>query len=339
MSQQRINWIVSLRAISAAAIVLLHVVAGWESGGGIPLGIRWYIDDVFIQLLVRWAVPCFIMISGSLLLNPQKELELHKVMRYIGRMFAVLITFGLGFCFIETYMNGTHDIKGLIIVSLKNLAEGKSWSHMWYIYMLIGLYMITPMLRVFVKGTSEKTYRFTLLVLFVFTILIPTIGRITGLEIETFIPIGTSYLFYYLMGYYLSKRDVNRTIMLALGVSGILGLVITCVMQSEDIQIGTEPDNIFVAMYAVTIFAIAGKSVWLAKAADSKIIKSVSKYSFGIYILHPMFLNILNKGLGVFPDILPMLIGETAFFITAFLGAYLCSVLLCLIRPIRKILI
>lgn len=76
--------IVSLRAFAAMSVVLLHVVSGWTSGGVI-LGVRWLLDEVVIQILVRWAVPCFIMISGGLLLNPEKDMP-HEHVTFVGRL-------------------------------------------------------------------------------------------------------------------------------------------------------------------------------------------------------------------------------------------------------------
>ena len=71
---RRRQWIVSLRAFAALAIVLLHTISGWTAAGGvITPSIRWFLDEVVIQVLVRWAVPVFIMISGFLLLDPEKD--------------------------------------------------------------------------------------------------------------------------------------------------------------------------------------------------------------------------------------------------------------------------
>lgn len=90
-----------------------------------------------IQVIVRWAVPCFIMMSGTLLLDPERKIDTNKVNRYIIRMLIVLVTFGFVFCIIETYVGDrSRSVSHLILTSLVNLLEGKSWSHMWYIWLL-----------------------------------------------------------------------------------------------------------------------------------------------------------------------------------------------------------
>lgn len=331
------NWIVSLRAFAASAIVLLHVIAGWTSefsaGGGIT-GARWFIDCVIIQVFVRWAVPCFVMITGFLLLDPEKNIDLKKTFRYVLRMIAVLLTFGLLYCLMESAAaDGFGNIPATVIKSVKNLIEGHSWSHMWYVYMLIGLYLMLPMFRIFTKYADKKTYEFILAVLLCLTILRPTANEILKTELEAYIPISTAFPFYLLLGQYIHRYGIKKELSV-LGI--ILGAVGTAVEQV--FALGNQPDNLFVALYSVGIFSLAMNNSFLEKAGKSKFIVQISKYSFGIYLIHPLFLNILNKALGIFPDILPTGIGEAAFYIAAFSGAFALSWLLGKVPLVREIL-
>ena len=92
-------------------------------------------------------------------------------------MISVLLTFGLAYCFMEAAANeGLENIPYVAAVSVKNLIEGRSWTHMWYIYMMLGLYLMLPLFRAFTKSADEKTYRFVLIVLFLMTIVRPTIN-------------------------------------------------------------------------------------------------------------------------------------------------------------------
>lgn len=341
---KRYDWIVSVRAFATMAVALLHVVSGWtvEITGGVT-GSRWFLDIVLIQLMVRWAVPVFVMISGFLLLDPDKEFDTRKAIAYIVRMTIVLVTVGLFYCLIETYISGgVASIWGAILLSLRHLIEGKSWAHMWYVYMLMGLYAFTPMLRCFVRYGDDKTMRFTLLVLFLLTIVRPTINTLTGLEITGFRCWEDPCLFYYLAGHYLSRMPQRRASQISLaaaGATGLIGLLIYGKYAGISYESMVGPSNVLIACYSVGLFLLCRDAKWSVRAAQKSVIQQISKYSFGIYLLHVAILNALNKGLHMFPDILPTEIGEVVFFMLAFLGGWLGTVILCRIRIVRDIVI
>ena len=174
-------WIDYLRTICCVSIVLIHVIGNWYKCVDLKhlMYDRYFIDCVLLQPFIRFAVPIFIMISGYLLLNPNKKLDIEKIQKYIIKMSIILVIFGLTFCFIENFFNfGSSNIPKLITNSFINFIEGKSWEHMWYLYMLLGLYLITPILRLFVKHANHKTVNFTLLSLLIVSIIIPTINDI-----------------------------------------------------------------------------------------------------------------------------------------------------------------
>lgn len=117
-------------------------------------------------------------------------------------MLLALATFGLDYCFIESFLNGTRGLS-LIIEPVLNLLQGKLWAVMWYVYMLIGLYAITPMIKAYTDKAEQKDYRKTLIILFVISPLIPTINNLAGLRLTRFYLQGMLYVFYYMLGQYL----------------------------------------------------------------------------------------------------------------------------------------
>ena len=113
--EKKIEWITSLRAIACLAVVMIHVIEGWikaenvkiinniiYTGGGVINRNRWLLDCVIFRTIIRFAVPCFIMITGCLLLNPKRNVTVDKIKIYLKRILLVLATFGFAFAFIET---------------------------------------------------------------------------------------------------------------------------------------------------------------------------------------------------------------------------------------------
>lgn len=100
------------------------------------------------------------------------------------------------------------------------------------------------------------------------------------------------------MGYYIRKYGIKRNYALLCLAVGTLGLTISSILEA-----GNQPENLFAALYSIAIFALSVDSLFLEKCSENILVSQVSKYSFGIYLIHPFFLNVLNKVLHVFPDI------------------------------------
>lgn len=280
------------------------------------------------------------MISGFLLLNPDKEVSLNKAMRYALRMVLVLFTFGLFYCLVEAVVTkGFSDPVGAILASVKNLFEGKSWDVMWYVYMILGLYLLTPMLRAFVRAADFTTAGAMLAVLFVFTLIRPTIDFMFNLELAEVLPVEAPFLFYYLAGYYLGRLRPSKNVRITALLVGSVGFVAMLLIEWRGKREAVGYDNAFVALYSMAIFASSMDSRFLERLSKSSLISGLSKYSFGIYLLHTFFLNLFMKGFGLFPDILPVGIGEIVFFVIALAGAFAATWVLCRVKPMRKLLL
>lgn len=279
------------------------------------------------------------MISGFLLLDPKKELGLNKICRYLLRMIAVLATFGLFYCLVETIVSeGFSNPAREVLTSIKHLFEGKSWGHMWYVYMLIGLYLLTPLMRIFVREADDKTACMTLAALFVFTILRPTIVSF-NLELDEVLAVTEPYPFYYLAGYYIGRMRISGRTRIRMLLVGLVGIVSMLILEMQGYFKTPANTNVFVALYSMAIFATAKDSQLMSRISAHPVICALSKYSFGIYLTHTFFLNLLNKGFNIFPNILPVGVGELAFLAYALAGSFALTWVLCRIKPFRKMLL
>lgn len=340
--KERIKWIDDLRVLACFAVIMIHVIAGWtDSVNNLQLtNFRWFIDNVLFQVLIKYAVPVFIMISGYLLLNPQKEIGFLRIKKYVLRMVAVICIFGTGFSLIENILNyGMNNILCLFFKSFLDALQGNSWAHLWYVYLIIGLYLLTPVIKVAINNLKENEIKFILAVLFVFSFVIPSFNNICGLNITTFF-IGNeifSYIFYYVMGYYIgNKKLFNERLIYISGVLGIIGFIALCIIKRYGIYVPLINSNVFICLYSILIFKLFSNNI--IKIPDFKFKNFISDYSFGIYIIHPFWINLLNKGLGIYPDILPCIIGEILFFIYALVFSIFSVYIIKRVPIIKKII-
>lgn len=212
MGKEKITYIEYISVFAAVAVVFLHIVMTLPNNYSVAeLGVFNYTVFSDCYMLVKWAVPCFIMVSGALLLNPQKEITVKKTWKYILRMLEVLLTFGVVYALMELVFSEKTINAYMFLKAILNTLEGKTWDHMWYIYVLISIYIIMMPLKDFIRAQSRNTIRIFIIVLIAGNFIIPTINTIFGTNIKTLMPIG-EYITYFLIGYYISTISKESSI-------------------------------------------------------------------------------------------------------------------------------
>jgi surface polysaccharide O-acyltransferase-like enzyme len=118
------------------------------------------------------------MITGVLFLNPEKNITPVKMFKkYFLRIVLAIIIFGIPYCFMEIFFDANMSFKmDQIGIAALNALQGKSWDHMWYLYMIAGLYLCIPFIKIFVVNASINILKYTLLILFVFTSVLLTLN-------------------------------------------------------------------------------------------------------------------------------------------------------------------
>jgi surface polysaccharide O-acyltransferase-like enzyme len=93
------------------------------------------------------------MITGVLFLNPEKDITLEKMLKkYVFRIVLAIILFGIPYCFMEIIFDANMVFNiGQIGVAILNAVQGKSWDHIWYLYMIAGLYLCIPLIKIFIN--------------------------------------------------------------------------------------------------------------------------------------------------------------------------------------------
>src|ERR1700749_3472385 len=131
-----------LRFISIIAVIIIHCSTS-ITVFTIKPGTNWWIGN-FYDTLSRFCVPVFVMISGSLILPKDYTLGEFIKKRFLRIIppFAFWTTVFIIFnCFDKHLFGGTYIFK-FIALSIVNGA----FFHLWFIYMLIGVYLITPVI-------------------------------------------------------------------------------------------------------------------------------------------------------------------------------------------------
>lgn len=328
------------RGIAAAMVVLLHVTQGIMTNYpiervGFVRAVSWTVSQF---VLTRWEVPVFLMISGALLLNPAKGIGWADVWRYERRMLRVLLPFGLLFCLMEQYAESRRVDLALLGNSVLNLLSGRSWSHLWYIYAMVGIYILLPMFKAFIDNADRHSLETFLTLFFALTVAVPSVNDALGTDLVTLVWLP-SYVFYFLLGYYLwvygsSSRRVSACLALV--------VMVGCLAQAAYVLSGDygdwlrSADSVFVTALSVLVF-LAMRRLFDRPYKSGGVVERLSSYSFGIYVVHPLFLNVAYKVVGIGPWSMPPGVFETTMWSWAFFGSIVLVWAMRRIPGLRKI--
>lgn len=267
-------------------------------------------DNVFCHAcswMNHFAVPIFVMITGVLLLNPNKEISLQKALsKYAWRMIVMLLTVGYSFALLEQYANEHTISLSLFGNSLYNVLAGRGWDHMWYLYMLIGLYLLIPFLKPAINALPLRSIGGLMILLFLFSSVNPILNALCGYSIPIRFPILSIYVLYLLAGWYIAQLKHSSVpkympriaIVVAVVSIMVLGVCSYCkyAMSLDKSAIWGDYSSPLVLLLSAAVFYIC--YAWQDKfhwVADSKIMSALARDSFGIYLFHMLFVNILYK--------------------------------------------
>ena len=155
-----------------------------------------------VRNLMMWAVPCFVMVSGALLLDGEREISYKKLFgRLILRMAAALVIFSVLFsCFDSLLITKDFGLK-TFTRGFKQIIYGGGWRHMWYLYLMIAIYLLLPAYKLITKAAKPRDIIYILAVYTVFLSVLPTIEGLTGKDLAFYICTASVYPLYLFLGY------------------------------------------------------------------------------------------------------------------------------------------
>ena len=292
-----------IRAYAIVLIVLIHVSAPITAQF---LNIEpkwWWIGNIFTSF-AKHSVPLFIMISGMLLLDPRKT---ESIAMFFRKRFKKLFPF-FGWGIIYFYWRSFNGEHITITHAITEFIQGPIYFHFWFIYMIVGLYLITPVLRVYVRYADNANLYFFITLWFSYLTIQLLLKSLFDLQLWIELPFATGYVGYFVLGYAL--RDVSINInQIKIFCLLILGMVISTAIGTFFLSVGADAMNKILYTYIFPNIIVISTLVFLVLKSINydgilikmpymkKIIAMLSRNAFGIYLAHVLIIEILTSGL------------------------------------------
>ncbi len=249
-----------------------------------------------------------ILISGKLMLDNDKE---EKIFQFLRKRLVKIIIPLVFWSFIYMLRKNKSNIQwnmSLFISFFKNLYTGNVHIHLWYLYMIVGLYLITPIIKPYVNNVKKTNLTYFIIIWFASNGIIGFLEKFTEYNIGLNLSFFHWSIGYYILGFFFERYCLSKKQRKTIYVLGFLGLAMTLygtyVLTKNNAGILVPhmysylaPNVIFMSVMVFLLFKninwsrIVGKSPII-----NKIISSFNKTSFGIYLVHLLVLDIISSG-------------------------------------------
>ena len=244
------------------------------------------------------AVPLFVMLSGALLLGKSEPIGLFFKKR-LSKILLPFIVWSLIAFTISFIQEGGKTAGEWFRGFFDNVIVGMgAHSIYWYVYMIVALYLFTPVLRLlFEKADKQHAYYFFAL-MFVCTIaflVFPDVYFFENISCLFF-----EYLTYFIGGYVIYRYIINEPwfpvvskILLGTGM-----LMLACrFFITNDFGAYLHPVKLIpaFALYGLILKETPNRKILMGGGIKGSLIASLSEYSYGIYLSHFLFISILIR--------------------------------------------
>ncbi len=299
-NDSRIIYLDLLRVVCTFSVVVLHTSGyAWSAlQYSEPL---WNYANLYNGFF-RFCVPIFIMISGVFMLSGETDLDLKKLYsKKILRLAKLFLVYSTMYAIVTNIiLSDTFDLFSFV----KQIVLGRY--HLWYIYAIIGLYMITPLIKAITK--SNNLTKYFIVLAFIFEILVGTMSSVFK-AINFDMIFAKSYLFfvkgftvYYVLGYLVYHNPIHKKnriyivgIIAAIGTVAGTKLYSVYSMGNSDIFYSFLSINVFFQSLAIFVFFKETVSRITFSPLCNKAIRVLSKYSLGVYLIHDLFLILFSQ--------------------------------------------
>ena len=330
----RIVFLDYMRVIACFMVIMVHSCEFFFIDGD-NIGIRNLNDGFWVSIIdsaFRCSVPLFVLISAFLLVpvTTNTRIFLHKRLMRVVVPFIIWSVLYATLPYIWGEMRAEDVIDSILHLTYNfNAASG----HMWFIYMLIGLYLFMPIISPWLEKVGKKGELYFLALWFLssfFPYLRNFVGDVYGESYwneYNMLWYFSGFLGYLVLAHFIRyhlqwssrTRLIIGTILYLIGYS-VTALIwynrIPTSLTLQQLELSWRFCTPNVIMMSFGAFIII-QTIFINKKRENPVIKDISILSYGIYLMHIFILGATYNILG---NILPtqwtiLLVGSVTFIL------------------------
>ena len=300
-----------VRAVAIVGVVAIHLTCPIYGRTDYLGGTVWWIAQL-INAASRISIPLFVMLSGQLLIGKSESIR-STALRTWRRLGLPLLFYSVFYLLWDQYWFKTPlDWQAW----LKSLLSGGA-GHLYFFFILIGLYLLLPVIRVFwqAAGKKEQIY-FTLLGLgfgLIYTGLL--YFHLDSEQLNLFVLSGLPYLGYFLAGKLIGEMKLKQNWVKKLTVIWAVAMLATAILGFINLKMfamGKEtfwgwvpyfdnylsPNVMLASLSGFWLLQYFSSRRYQPTALVARVVQLLATSAIGIYIFHPLVMNVVDRQLG-----------------------------------------
>lgn len=285
-----------IRVTACLAVILLHLSATVVMQRDLSGTMSWHVANL-IDAATRWCVPVFVMLSGALLLDPQKHAAPQRFwIKRMSRLLPALVVWSaIYFAWRALFWKETLTVATVF----QDLAAGRPYIHLYFLFLIAGLYLITPVLSKTAHALEANHLRQAIVVIALLALGENLFDFLTSSAFTMFIP----YIAYYLAGWYCARMGTDRSAPYGLWLTG--AIVMTTLLTAILVSVHGLDDRWSFYFYedfsptvlvmSITVFMLILRG---ATHASTMLLlaKRLATLTLGVYLAHPIVVELLRYG-------------------------------------------
>lgn len=300
MVKERILFVEIGRLSSIFFVVLLHACLGSYYLFVAQHDLNWYITLAYYTLS-RISVPTFVMISGIttiwLKYECDKVVGINDALKRIKKIIIPIVFWSLFYLYLLNQFSLGNVLR--IIWSPQGLV------HLWFLYMLIGLYLLSPIVSQLFKKDNSRIIRYFLIVWFVFSSVNVYFSSFFNSNLGDWFGLFTNYqsgfLGYYILGAYMMWRpalSLRHSLLLI-----FVGFALSYMLVLWDNHGAVTFNNRYLNFLSPNVAIMSFGFVSLLRNLNvsdllSSYVCYVSPLAIGVYLTHEMILKFFREYFG-----------------------------------------
>lgn len=339
-AKKRNNSLDLLRILSTISVMIIHINAHFfEPLSELPPSLHNmnYVIESILNIITRFSVPAFVMISGAFILNNPKNRDFRFFYKKVlsKTFLPVIIVAALLFVFDEVRNILLHRS---LLSPIKGILIGKFY-HLWFMYMLFGLYVLAPCIIRVKEKLEPKHFKAISIILCVWAV----ISQATSSQKLAYsIGVIVAYLSYFTLGNVLMCEENARpasnkplkVFLCFLLATVMFGITFFVRYKGFTYYIFDSYTNFFSPTIMIASIAIYKAFLMIN---IKKNLSGISFYTFYIYIFHGIvYKTLFSIADGVLPEneVACIAVVTVCTFIIAYILAYVFNLVFHFVKKI-----